>query len=126
VGHHKLDFVYLRGAGGFWLAWDEDLPVGHIGAQDLGGVVELRRMYVRPEYRRRGVGSLLVQALIGYCAARGVAAIELWTGADDLGRKLYEKHRFQVVEGPGPGFEEVVERTGYVPGEDEVRMRREL
>ena len=45
--------VYLRGAGGFWLAWYEETPAGHVGAQDLGGVIELRRMYVRAEYRRR-------------------------------------------------------------------------
>lgn len=123
--YHKLDSVYLRGAGGFWLAWDKNQPIGHIGAQDLGGVVELRRMYVRPEHRRCGAGSLLVQVLIDHCASQGVSAIELWTGAEGLGRRLYAKHGFRVVEGLGPGFEDVVERTGYTPGDDEVRMRRE-
>lgn len=124
--YHHLDSVYCCGAGGFWLAWDGEAPVGHIGAQDLGGVVELRRMYVRPEHRRRGVGSLLVRALLDYCAARGVPAVELWTAADGLGRQLYEKHGFKVVDRPVLDREDFIERTGYTPGDDEVRMRREL
>jgi hypothetical protein len=41
-----IDQVYLAGSGGFWLAWYGNIPIGHVGAQDLGGVIELRRMYV--------------------------------------------------------------------------------
>jgi len=53
-----IGVIYLRGAGGFWLAWEGDTPVGRVGAQDLGATgVELRRMYVRAECRRRGIGT---------------------------------------------------------------------
>jgi hypothetical protein len=34
--YHRIGEVYLRGSGGFWLAWAGDAPVGHVGAQDLG------------------------------------------------------------------------------------------
>jgi hypothetical protein len=44
--YHRMDQVYLTGSGGFWIAWKGATPVGHIGAQDTGSVVELRRMYV--------------------------------------------------------------------------------
>lgn len=124
--YYELGSVYLQGSGGFWLAWHGNDPIGHIGAQDLGGVIELRRMYVRSEHRRRGVGSLLVRALVDHCAAHGVAVVELWTGADDLGRRLYERHGFRVVERPVSGLEDFIARTGSTPGDDEVRMRREL
>ncbi len=69
---HHIDAVYLSGAGGFWLAWWDDVPVGYVGAQDLGGVAELRHMYVRAAYRRRGIGTRLAQALLAHCAAHGI------------------------------------------------------
>jgi GNAT superfamily N-acetyltransferase len=115
--YHRIGQVYLTGAGGFWLAWSGDLPVGHVGAQDVGGGVELRRMYVRADYRRRGVGSRLVMTLIEQCARNGVPAIELWTAPHGPGRFLYERLGFQVVGGPGPEFE----RVPLAPGE--IRMR---
>jgi GNAT superfamily N-acetyltransferase len=128
--------VYLRGAGGFWLAWEGDTPVGHVGAQDIGGTdvpvgVELRRLYVRAEYRRRGIGTCLVQALIEHCAARRALccvplAIELWTAREGLGHKLYAKLGFRWTEQPGPEFARVEAETGYRPGEDEIRMRLDL
>jgi GNAT superfamily N-acetyltransferase len=121
--------VYLRGAGGFWLAWWGDTPVGHVGAQGLGKAtvcVELRRMYVRAEYRRRGIGTRLVRALIEHCATQGVQAIELWTARDGLGRRLYAGLGFYPTDGPGPGYERVEQETGYRPGADEIRMRLDL
>jgi GNAT superfamily N-acetyltransferase len=118
--------VYLRGAGGFWLAWWGDVPAGHVGAQDLGGVVELRRMYVRAEYRRRGIGTRLVQALIEHCASQGVQAIELWTAEEGPGRQLYRRLGFRRTGGPGPGYEQVDAATGRPPAADEIRMRLKL
>ena len=53
---YHLEQVYLSGAGGFWLARRSGDPVGYVGAQDMGGVVELRHMYVAAEYRRQGIG----------------------------------------------------------------------
>ena len=126
-----LDVSYLRGAGGVWLAWDGEKPVGHVGAQDLGGTdvcvgVELRRMYVRAEYRRRGIGTRLVQTLIEHCAAKGARAIELWTARDGLGRLLYDGLGFVRTDQPGPEYEGVEAETGYRPGLDEIRMRLDL
>ncbi len=115
-----IDAVYLSGAGGFWLAWRGNEPVGHVGAQDLGGVVELRRMYVRPEYRRHGIGTLLVAALIGHCRESGVSAIELWTDFDGHGQHLYRSLGFQRVAGRGRGFENSID------SDDEMRMRLDL
>jgi len=60
----RIDEAYLKARGNFWIAWVDDQPVGRIGAQDLGEYVELRRMYVRKEFRRPGIGSLLAQTLI--------------------------------------------------------------
>ena len=76
-------------------------------------------MYVLPEYRRRGVGTLLVATLIQHCRDDGVKAIEVWTAFDGLGRHLYRKLGFRQVAGRGPGFEDALER-------DEMRLRLEF
>jgi len=121
-----IDRVYLSGSGGFWLAWYGNIPIGHVGAQDLGGVIELRRMYVKAEYRRRGAGTKLVQALIKHCAAKGVRVIEIGTGENGPGRFLYEKLGFRRIDRPGTEFENVVDATEYSPGTGETRMRLDL
>jgi GNAT superfamily N-acetyltransferase len=123
--------IYLRGAGGFWLAWCGNMPAGHVGAQDLSGTdvcvgVELRRMYVRAEYRRRGIGTRLVQALIEHCVVKGARAIELWTAQEGSGHALYARLGFVPMDQPGSGYERVATETGYQPGPDEIRMRLDL
>lgn len=114
-----IGVVYLSGDGGFWLAWHDGAPIGEVGAQDLGGVAELRSMFVVKEYRCRGVGTRLVNALISHCRAKGIKAIELWTAFDGLGQHLYRKCGFRKVPGRGPEFGEALVR-------DEMRLRLDL
>ena len=121
--YHRIDQVYLAGRGGFWLAWFDGTPAGHVGAQDLGDGVELRRMYVRREFRRRGIGTRLIRALVAHCAVEDVSAIELWTAERGPGRPFYERAGFHVVTGPGPEFVDVAALTAYEPRAGEVRMR---
>jgi GNAT superfamily N-acetyltransferase len=96
--YHRLDQVYQKDNGNFWIARLGKFPVGHIGAQDMETHIELRRMYVRKEYRRLGVGTQLVQTLIDHCCANNVNVIELWTDAQGPGRFLYEKLGICEVE----------------------------
>ena len=121
-----IDQVYLSRSGGFWLAWYGDIPMGHVGAQDLGGVIELRRMYVKAEYRRRGAGTKLVRALIKHCAAKGVRAIELWTEENGLGHFLYAKLGFYKTGKPGAEFGNLEFAIGRSTRPDEIRMRLDL
>lgn len=121
--YHHMAEIYLSGAGGFWLAWCGDDPAGHIGGQDLGGVLELRHMYVRAVYRRRGIATALVQALLDHCKTQSVKAVELWTGWDGEGRGLYERMGFRVTAGPGEEFYDLDYRLNRTPGEGEIRMR---
>jgi GNAT superfamily N-acetyltransferase len=93
----RIDEAYLKGRGNFWIAWCGDQALGYVGAQDCGDYIELRRMYVRSEYRRQGIGTLLVQALIEHCNRQKVSAIKLWTAEDGLGHFLYAKCGFRQV-----------------------------
>jgi len=54
--------------------------------------------YVLPEFRKKGVGSKLLQAAIEDGAQRGALEIEAST-ADPDARRLYEKHHFQQFMG---------------------------
>ncbi|MEM7129462.1 MAG: GNAT family N-acetyltransferase [Chloroflexota bacterium] len=123
---NHIDEVYLSGGGGFWLAWQDEEPVGYVGAQDLGEVVELRRMYVKAAHRRQGIGTLLVQALIKHCREQGMKAVELWTPEDGEGRLLYNRLGFQTVDSPLLGFEAVEQATRRGPNHQEIRMRLAL
>ncbi|MBN1877039.1 MAG: GNAT family N-acetyltransferase [Anaerolineae bacterium] len=115
-----IDEAYLKGRGNFWIAWSDDQPLGHVGAQDCGDYIELRRMYVRAEYRRRGVGTLLVQALIEHCKRQKVSEIKVWTADDGLGRLLYAKCGFRQIALSD------AERAHKRAVEGEIRMCLEL
>jgi len=95
---HRIEDVYLGCKGNFWIAWYSDQPVGHIGAQDMGDWIELRRMYVREEYRRCGIGAQLVNTLLEHSRQQGVRRIKLWTDPAGPGRLLYRNFGFQEVQ----------------------------
>jgi GNAT superfamily N-acetyltransferase len=95
----------------FWVAERDGQIVGCMGmrrfprlAGDVGEIVldaagarraggcdgELVRLYVRPEWRRRGFGRALTLTGIEWARANGVAAIELWSDKRfDKARALY-------------------------------------
>ena len=129
--HYEWDLahparVYLRGAGGFWIARVAGQPVGYVGAQALGQAVELRRMYVAAALRRRGIGAALVRALVHHCRAQGVGVVELWTENGGVGQQLYAQVGFRVVGGEGPEFAGAQAEDRYLPDPGEIRMRLEI
>ncbi|WP_028064780.1 GNAT family N-acetyltransferase [Solirubrobacter soli] len=64
----------------FLVAVDEE-PLGCAGLRLLDdGVAELKRMWVRPQARGRGVGRALIAAIEAEATARGVTTMRLETG----------------------------------------------
>jgi putative acetyltransferase len=58
-------------------------PVGTVGLRRFApGVAELKRMYVRPEARRRGAGTLLARCALATARALGYEAVRLDTVAE--------------------------------------------
>ena len=52
---------YAARQGGFWIATDGEAVVGMFGLERAGSdAAELRRMYVAPEARRRGIARALL------------------------------------------------------------------
>lgn len=68
--------------GAMVLAWDGGEAVGCVAVRDLGeGVCEMKRMYVRPGWRGRGIGRMLGEAIVARGREMGYGAMRLDTGA---------------------------------------------
>lgn len=115
--YHRIEQVYLADRGNFWIARIGRQPAGHIGAQDMGDFLELRRLYVRQAFRRQRIGTQLVQALIAHACQQGVCTVELWTAVDGPGLYLYQRMDFQPVMPLNP-------RQAFLrDAQGEIRMR---
>ena len=64
---------------------------------------ELKRMYVRPQYRGAGLGRLLVNHLAGHALANGVTVLRLETGIhQQTAIRMYERAGFRRIASFGP------------------------
>jgi putative acetyltransferase len=63
-----------------------------VGFASLKGVEALDMLYVHPEFARRGVGAMLVDALTRLATGRG--AKRLTADASDAAKALFERHGF--------------------------------
>ena len=63
------------------------------------GYAELKRMYVRPAFRRRGLGKIIIEYLETFILQKGIRTVRLETGvlqAEAIG--LYERMGYQRIE----------------------------
>lgn len=85
--------------GRLLLVYEEEQPVGVAGLRRIGpDVGEIRRMYIRPAYRRRGIGRVLIEVLIAAAREAGYTALRL-----ESGRSMVPAHRLYR----GVGFREI-------------------
>jgi GNAT superfamily N-acetyltransferase len=76
----RLTEYYAARNGGFWVALDGAAIVGMFGLEQAGGgAMELRRMYVDPSARRRGIARAMLRFAEDECRRRGASALELST-----------------------------------------------
>jgi putative acetyltransferase len=100
---------YAPPQGRLYLAFDGGQPAGCVGVRRIEkGVCELKRLYVRPLYRGRGIGRRLALEAVAAGRETGYARIRLDTLPsmhDAL--KLYDSLGFQPIapyrENPVPG-----------------------
>jgi GNAT superfamily N-acetyltransferase len=71
---------YADKGGSFWVAEIAGRLVGMFGLEPAGtDAMELRRMYVDPDFRRRGIARLMLEAAEDHCRAIGCARLDLST-----------------------------------------------
>ncbi|MFY9578695.1 MAG: GNAT family N-acetyltransferase [Gaiellaceae bacterium] len=87
-----------------WIALSGCDVVGSIALRDLGDrTTELKRMYLRPVCRGRGVGRRLLATALDWSRANGIRRITLdTTERMAAARHLYEEHGFVRVPGDAP------------------------
>ena len=95
-----IESVYMKTDGNhFWVAQTGDgTVVGMIGVQhhdeDVG---EIRRLRVHPDYRRRGIGSTLIEQALRWCEEHNYLKITLDTFMDrEPAIKLFQKFHFRL------------------------------
>lgn len=95
------DIVGARTA--FVVAWWEDEAVGcgafHPISDDENNVAEIRRMYVEPQMRRRGISRAILAELERLARECGYTTVKLETGLRQPNAiRLYETSGYQRIE----------------------------
>jgi putative acetyltransferase len=89
----------------FVVAYDGETPIGCGAFRDLAGdlvdeqpTVEVKRMYVRPEYRGRKIGQLILRDLETRARQRGATRVRLETGTlQPEAVRLYEGAGYRQI-----------------------------
>ena len=112
---------YAPPSGCLLLAMDGDIPAGCVALRDLGdGTCEMKRLYVTPEHRGRGLGRLLVEEVLRRAERMGYRRMVLDSLPEMAGAfALYRQHGFVETApywGHPTGHAIFMERSLGLPG----------
>ncbi len=89
---------YAAPEGCLLLAEYQGHVAGCVGLQRLsGGICEMRRLFVRPEYQRSGIGKALCRAVIEQAVKIGYTSMRLCTALEPP-KALYKFIGFKEIE----------------------------
>lgn len=113
----QLSKQYSKPRGGLLLVYVDGLPAGTAGVRRLDGqTAELKRMFIKPAYRRLGLSAGLLEQCLLMAQQLGYAAIRLDTLATMAPAiALYRRYGFYTI----PAY-------CYNPFEDAVYMEKRL
>jgi putative acetyltransferase len=105
---------YAPPRGRLLLARQFDQLVGCVALRSVGPTTcEMKRLFLRPAYRTRGLGRVLVEAIIEEARKTGYTHIRLDTISDRMGRaiELYKSIGFVEIE---PYYQTPVDTTKFM------------
>lgn len=107
---HRERFARQRkGTVVYLVAWRENLPVGHAllkwdGSTDepmaskLDSCPDIEDLFVSPDYRSRGIGSQLMDAVENLARQQGYSRVGLGVGVENVrARSLYERRGYKTL-----------------------------
>jgi ribosomal protein S18 acetylase RimI-like enzyme len=102
----------ITDAVAFFVIRDDGVAAGCGGIKLFGAEYgEVKRMYVRPAFRGRGLGRLMLDHLTDYARSRGVAIVRLETGIHQHAAiRLYEAYGFRRIPPFPPYTDDPVSR----------------
>jgi GNAT superfamily N-acetyltransferase len=91
--------LYFKNGAGIWLAWLKERLIGCIALRAMPQFTdsaEVKRMYVKPEYRGRGIAAALHDALQSYATNSGCRWLYLDT-SDNMASaiRFYEQQGYE-------------------------------
>jgi ribosomal protein S18 acetylase RimI-like enzyme len=89
---HDLQLYRKIQTDGWFVAAQQEHPVGMVGATNYGAFAHVGLMAVHPDVQRQGVGLALMQFLLARLEQQHVPLVTL--DASEMGRPLYEKLGF--------------------------------
>ncbi len=95
-----LPGYYASPKGSLLIAYEDSRPAGCVALRDLGDeICEMKRMFVRPEFRGRGIGLALANRVLENARSLGYHRIRLDTShRQDEAMNLYRKLGFTEIE----------------------------
>lgn len=96
----ELPGKYAMPKGRLFLAYSNEKLAGCIALRKLeDGVCEMKRLFVRDQFRGLGLGNLIIEKLIEEAKQIGYATMRLDTFPPKMGKavKLYESHGFYEI-----------------------------
>ena len=95
----RISAYYSERNGGFWVAVKGGKVVGTFGLERASDdAMELRRMYVDPTARRRGIARRMLQFAEDECRSRNVSRLQLSTaGIQQAALALYRNAGYRLI-----------------------------
>lgn len=93
----ELPGKYAKPDGRLYLAYSDEMLAGCIALRKIGdGICEMKRLFVRDEFRGKRIGIKLIEKLIGDAKQIGYKKMRLDTYPPKMGKavRIYESHGF--------------------------------
>lgn len=111
-------YIYLTYSSNFLVADIGGRVIGYIVVMDMGVDSKIMSFAVKKEFRRRGIGNMLLKEAIKRCKEKGKQRIMLEVRVSNVAaQKLYKKNGFETVD---------ILPAYYSDGEDAYLMELKL
>ena len=90
----------------FYVAEKDKETIGCVALKDIGNKwIKLKRMYVKTQMQRKGIGSILLNKCSDFGKEKGFKKIVLTTYPEmKKAVNFYKKHGFEIVKNPSDKF----------------------